>query len=184
MNKRYLWWWTVWIGLASGLFCIIYANLPIMKHNIMWMAFVALPIYFGVGAPLKKFPHFFFSMLSGVAWGMVMLFFIGKMMGAGFTAPVSMFVVVGICTTLCVGLHMILLGNTVFGVVPMIFGGLSMTFCAGGQNLIGVIGSLTGGFLLGVAISEGGRLMQKMKYFSEKPETPEETKAESAEAER
>lgn len=179
MSKRYLWWWTVWIGLASGLFCIIYANLPVMQHNIMWMAFVALPIYFGAGAPLKKFPHFFCSMLSGVAWGMVMLFFIGKMVGAGFTAPVAMLVVVGICTTLCVGLHMIVLGNTVVGAVPMIFGGLAMTFYAGGQNLINVIGSLTGGLLLGIAISEGGRLLQKMKHLnsdsqeSEKKETTE-----------
>ena len=167
MNMRYLWWWSLWIGLASGIFCLIYANLPIIQYNIMWMAFVALPIYFGAGAKLKEFPHFFCSILSGIAWGLVMLFLIGKFMGAGLGAPMAMFIVVGLCTFICVGLHMIVLGNTVVGKVPMIFGGLAMTFYAGGQNLPYVIASMTGGLILGAAISEGGKYLQKMKYITD-----------------
>ncbi len=161
MDKSYLWKWTVWIGIASGLFAFIYSYLPVANLNIMFMAFIALPIFFGVGAPLNLFPNFFFSGLSGVLWGLFYLFLINKMVVAGFAAPVALLVVVAVCTFLCVGLHMIVLGSTWFGTVPMIFGGLASTFADGGQHPIAVFGTLVGGMILGIAISEGGKLIQK-----------------------
>lgn len=161
MNKKYLWIWTAWIGLASGLFAYFYSLLPVSQLNIMFMAFIALPIFFGVGAPVKLFPNFFFSALSGVLWGLFYLFLIGKMVAAGVSPPAALLIIVAICTFLCVGLHMIVLGNTWFGTVPMIFGGLASTFASGGQNPVAVFGTLVGGMILGMAISEGGKVIQK-----------------------
>lgn len=162
MDKKYLWRWTIWIGLASGLFAFSYSYLPVAKLNIMFMAFIALPIFFGVGAPVKLFPNFFFSALSGVVWGLFYLFLITKMVVAGFSPPVALLAVVSVCTFLCVGLHMIVLGNTWFGTVPMIFGGLASTFADGGQHPVAVLGTLAGGMVLGMAISEGGKIIQRL----------------------
>jgi hypothetical protein len=119
-----------------------------------------------------------------------MLFCMGMLALLGISGPLQMLIVVGFLTFICVGLHMVTLGNTLLNKVPMIFGGLAMTFAMSGlkglafNNLFNLFITMVGGLLMGIAISSGGRLMQKMKYFSEKPETQEETKTESAEAER
>lgn len=170
MNKRYLWIWSFWIGLVSGIYCIIYASLPIINDNIIWMAFVALPIFFGAGAKIEEFPHYFSSILAGVVWGLVMLSLIGTLSGLGLTTALSMFFVVTACTFIAVGLHMIILGNTLVGKVPMIFGGLAMTFASGGTNLTGVIITMSCGLLMGVAISEGGKVISKMKFVKAESE--------------
>lgn len=162
MDKKYLWTWTIWIGIASGLFAFIYSYLPVAKYNIMFMAFIALPIYFGVGAPKKLFPNFFCSALAGVVWGLFYLYLINIMVTSGFAPPVALLIVVSVCTFLCVGLHMIVLGNTWFGTVPMIFGGLASTFALGGQHPLAIFGTLVGGMILGIAISEGGAFIQKL----------------------
>jgi len=162
MNKQYLLTWSFWIGLVSGIYCLVYASTTIIDKNIIWMAFVALPIYFGSGAKIEEFPHFFSSILSGVVWGLIMLNFIGFLTGNGLSGPVSMFFVVTICTFICVFLHMVILAKTWLNQVPMIFGGLAMTFATGGTNLIYVIITMTSGLLMGVAISEGGKIIDKM----------------------
>lgn len=162
MSKKYLWLWTVWIGVASGIYCYIYSLLPIASYNVIWMSFVALPIFFGAGAKIEEFPHYFCSLLSGVIWGVFYLFCIGKLVSGGLDPNISMFVVVSILTIICIGFHMNITGNTVIGKIPMIFGGLAMAFSQGGQNLIAIIGTLTGGLILGMAISEGGKIINKI----------------------
>ena len=56
-----------------GFFAYYMQVRKIFDKNIIWMAFVALPIYFGSGAKLKEFPHFFSSILAGIVWGLIML---------------------------------------------------------------------------------------------------------------
>ena len=186
MNTRYLWWWSFWIGLVSGLFCCIYALFPIIQQNIIWMSFVALPIFFGTsGAALKEFPSYVLCIICGVLWAVLMLFCMGKLALLGISGPLQMLIVVGFLTFICVGLHMVTLGNTLLNKVPMIFGGLAMTFAMSGlkglafNNLFNLFITMVGGLLMGIAISSGGKLMQKMKYFSN--ETPA-SKAEQVEA--
>lgn len=162
MNKKYMWIWTIWIGLASGLYCYLYSLLPIASYNIVWMTFVSLPIFFGAGAKVEEFPHFFCSLLSGVVWGVIYLYFIGQLSKISLSSGVTMLIVVTIITIICVGLHMNMLGNSVLGKVPMIFGSIAMVFSQGGSNLIAIIGTLTGGLILGVSITIGGNLIMKV----------------------
>lgn len=168
MNKKYMWVWTIWIGLASGLYCFIYSFLPIASYNVIWMTFVSLPIFFGAGAKVEELPHFFLSLISGVIWALVYLKFIGQMTSAGFSGAVAMLVAVSIVTIICVGLHMNVIGNSVFGKVPMIFGSISMVFSQGGSNLTAIVGTLTGGLLLGASITIGGVLIMKVLNKNEK----------------
>lgn len=173
-TKRYLWWWSFWIGLVSGVFCFVYALLPIAKGNIIFASFVALPIYFGTsGAELKEYPSYILSMICGIIWGVIMLFSMGKLALLGVSGPLQMLIIVGLLTFAAVALHMIVLGNTLVNKVPMIFGGLAMTFfCSmykdtGAATLIDLAITMAGGLTMGIAISIGGERMSKMKYFNE-----------------
>lgn len=173
-TKRYLWWWSFWIGLVSGVFCCLYALFPIIKENIIFASFVALPIFFGTsGAELKEYPSYILCTVSGILWGVAMLFSMGILGNLGVSGPIQMLVVVGLLTFAAVGLHMIVLGSTVLNKVPMVFGGIAMTFfCSMYKNieiltLVYLAVTMVGGLTMGIFISVGGKYMQKMKYFKD-----------------
>lgn len=175
-TKRYLWWWAFWIGLVSGVFCCLYALFPIIKENIIFASFVALPIFFGTsGAELKEFPSYILCIICGILWGVLMLFCMGQLGALGISGPIQMLIVVGLLTFAAVALHMIVLGNTLLNKVPMIFGGIAMTFfCSMYKDTatltLGMVAiTMVGGLTMGIFISVGGKFMQKMKYFEESP---------------
>jgi hypothetical protein len=167
MNKKYLWTWSVWIGLMTFTYVTIYALLPAFATNVLWMTFVALPIFFGGGALVKEIPHYFCSAVAGVLWGWLMLQTAGYLTQAGFNAALSLGFAVGFGTFLAIGIHMIPLGNTLFGKVTIVFGSAAMCFATGGQNLITVIGTLLGGIILGSIFTVGGDLLQKYIFNKE-----------------
>lgn len=161
MEKKFLLFWSLWIGLISGVFCFVYANFPIIKFNIIFMAFVSVPLFLSVDAPRNLFPHYFFSAISGVIWGLIYLYCIKVMINRGFSLGMTLFVVVGVCTAVCCIVHMVILGNTWFNKVPMIFGGLACTFADGGQHALSTSLTLIGGLILSLLIGEGGGLIRK-----------------------
>lgn len=182
-TKRYLWWWAFWIGLVSGVFCCLYALFPIIRENIIFASFVALPIFFGTsGAELKEFPSYILCIICGIIWGMLMLLSMGKLTELGMSAPLQMLLVVGLLTFGAVALHMIVLGATLLNKVPMIFGGIAMTFfCSmykdtSVMTLSNLAITMTGGLTMGIFISVGGKLMQKMKFFNAEPEKDGQSK--------
>lgn len=173
-TKRYLWWWSFWIGLVSGVFCCIYALFPIIKDNIIFASFVALPIYFGTsGAKLKEYPSYILCVICGIIWGVLMLLSMGKLAALGVSGPLQMLIVVGLLTFAAVAIHMVILGNTILNKVPMIFGGIAMTFFCSmykdieAMTLIKLAITMVGGLTMGIFISVGGEYMLKMKYFKE-----------------
>ena len=184
VSKRYLWWFSFWIGLVSGVFCYIYALLPIVQENIIFASFVALPIFFGTsGAKLKEYPSYILCAVCGIIWGIIMLLSMGQLASLGVSGPLQMLIVVGIETFAAVALHMVVLGNTILNKVPMVFGGLAMTFFCSMYKDIEVITlfnlaiTMVGGLTMGIFISIGGERMLKMKYFLEDdPAKPESSK--------
>jgi MFS family permease len=175
-TKRYLWWWSFWIGLVSGVFCYLYSMFPIARENLLFASFVSLPIFFGTsGAELKEYPSYILCTIVGIIWGVAMLSCMGVLTTLGMSGSLQMLLVVGLLTFLAVAIHMIILGNTMLNKVPMIFGGIAMTFfCSMYKNielltLFNVAITMAGGLTMGIFISIGGKRMKKMNYFKDDP---------------
>ena len=47
--------WSIWIGLWTGIYVLLYLLSPLAKHGIIWCTFIALPIFFNGGALRKDY---------------------------------------------------------------------------------------------------------------------------------
>lgn len=159
MNK-YLWSYSLWIGLTSGIYLLIYLATPLASYGLAWMTFVSLPIFFTAGAPLNEIPNYICSMIAGLFWGIVNMWIINQLLVLGFTAGMANLIDM-IIITIPVGLHLTILSKTWLNKVPMVFGGLAMTFSQGASN-VWVIGiTLLCGILLGAIYNLGGKFLEK-----------------------
>lgn len=158
--KKYYSIYSLWIGIASAIYALIYLITPLGNMGLFWMSFVSLPIYFTAGAKVKEFPHYFLSMICGIGWGVINIKFIGWLVDMGMSNIWANVIDLLFITVICLLIHLMFLGETWLGKVPMVFGGLSMTFSQGGQNLAGIGLTLAGGLVLGLAFSIGGNLIK------------------------
>lgn len=124
MTNKFMFNWAIWIGFASGVYCYVYSFLPLPTQSLIWMSFVALPIYFNGGAKLEEYPHYVTSAITGVGWALVYIYFIGLCLKAGLSGPLTLFIVVGGVTIVCVAFHLIVTGNTWFNKLAMMYGGM------------------------------------------------------------
>ena len=160
MPVRYLVNWAVWIGVLSGIYVYIYLQTPLAEYGIIWMTFVALPIYFNGGAKPEEYISYVLSVLLGVAWGLFYLFCIDKLIAAGLAADLATGLAVGaVCSVQC-ALHFVPpLSKTPLRVVPIMFGAVSMCFSQGGDKVIPVSITLVGGLTLALFCGLGTRLL-------------------------
>ena len=154
--------WCVLIGAVTGLYAIIWANLPTVS-NYMWIAFIALPLYFTCGADPKLLPQHIVCAVCGVLWGVLTLSILGLGLFGGGMA--DLFIVLLVVVGLCCVVHMVLLPASVLGGLfsnaPMVFGGYAGIFSQGQGEALGVIATLIGGLLAGVLINLGGAFIAK-----------------------
>lgn len=160
MNK-YFWCYAVWMAITTGIYAFIYLSTPLGELGIMWMTFVALPIFFTAGAQTNEIPNYICSMFAGIAWGIVDLWFINFLSDIGLSIPVYNALNLLIFTTLCVGLHLTVLSKTWFNKVPMVFGGLAVTFSQNAQNIVGIVITLLCGILLAATYRAGGNYLER-----------------------
>jgi hypothetical protein len=136
MNKRGLINWAIWISVAAGIYCAIYALtigawtsksfLP--GWHIVYVTFTALPIYFTAGAKRSEFINYCCSYVVGVLWGMLYLVVMDRLAFIGWPWWLNVGVVVAaLCTVEC-AIHFCLPAKLPFNVVPAQFGAISMTF--------------------------------------------------------
>lgn len=161
MSNRFLFWWAVWIGVLSGIYVAIYSLIPFPNKNIMWMTFVALPIYFNGGAKREEFVNYVASMIMGILWALVFLYGIGMLTKAGVNVPITLMLDVGILTIAVCAIHFILTGNIWINKVPMMFGAIAMTFSQGGHDLLTIGCTMFGGILLALLCQEGTHVLEK-----------------------
>ncbi len=167
MDKKQLLIWSIWIGVTVGIFSFGYCYSPIANLNYLFMSFISVPLFLSVGATRKLLPNYICSAVAGVVWGLIFLYCINAIAGAGYSVAIAMLLGVAVCTTICCALHMTVLGNTWFNTIPMIFGALAATFADGGQHPLEVSSILVAGLLLALVISEGGNYIKK-SFSSEK----------------
>lgn len=166
MNKRFLVNWSILIGVVSGIYCAIYSLLPLPTQSLMWMTFVALPIYFNGGAKIEEYPHYVVSMLAGVGWGVIYLYFLGAFGAIGVSTQVNLLVIVTIITAICCAFHFCVTGNTWLNKLPIMFGAIASTFSQNGKNLTTIIITLFGGLTVAMIVQQGTKLLDEQGRWS------------------
>lgn len=159
MPAKYLVNWATWIGMMSGIYVYVYLQTPLAPYGVIWMTFVALPIYFTGGANPSEYLSYSLSMLVGILWGSFYLLCIEKAIAFGVPADLATALVVGIvCAAQC-AIHFVPMANTPIKVVPIMFGSVSMCFSQGGTNLVPIALTLFGGLTLALVCGLGTRFL-------------------------
>ncbi|MFZ7134550.1 MAG: DUF1097 domain-containing protein [Eubacteriales bacterium] len=139
---------SVLVAVVSG----GYYLLPLEVTSVLWCVFVGLAVTFASGADVKQVPNYILSEVSGIIWGYIYFFIIGWFMSnSNMSAATIMFWVVLIVTIIVVCIHMILLKNTWFNQVPLVFSALACYFAVQGNGFVYVGLSL----ILGTFIAVG-----------------------------
>ena len=150
--------WSIWIGVFTGIYVLLYLNSPLAQYGFIWITFIALPIYFNGGALRKDYIPQMIGSCLGVLWGLVMLYFAGMLGGLG--AAGSNAVSCGLLTITCCFM-MILKDNTMLNKVPAMFGGISACFSQGGEHFVAIMITLCLGVTLGLICNEGAPFCTK-----------------------
>jgi hypothetical protein len=151
-------------GILCGVYVFLYQHFPI--KNLLWMTFVALPIYFGAGAKRDEFPHYLVSLAVGVLWGIIYLKIIDLFVNAGLNANLSLLLVVGIVTLVMCAIHLCITGNTWANKLPMMFGAVACMFSQNGEAIGSIFITLVGGLVLALLIMEVTNLWAKTEAGS------------------
>jgi hypothetical protein len=157
--KNYLFRLSVIAGILCGIYVFVYNYIPITQ--LVWMTFVALPIYFGSGAKREEFPHYLVSVIVGVVWGFIYLKLIGLLAGAGLNLNVTFLLVVGVVTLIMCAIHLCVTQNTWANKLPIMFGAVACMFSQNGQAAGSILLTLIGGLILALAIMELTNLTAK-----------------------
>lgn len=154
-----------WMTALSLIFCpvtflylVIYPLIVPESQNVVWAAFVAMPIYFIVGAKRGDFHRFFYSMFAGFFWAYMFLRPPGWLLDLyGWNVSPSMtgsLVVLVVCAPFLLT-HLVWLANSTWlNVCPMMFGTVASTFATGGQRPFGLAIALTLGMLVALVCVE------------------------------
>lgn len=140
-----LWLFSLWVSFTCAVFFFLYGFTGL---QIGWMSFVILAVFFGMGAKTKDVPAIFCSILAGLIWGQLNFAFLNWETAIGIPAQAAMFIAITLLTTITMGLHLTVLGKTLFNRLPFIFAGVALTFSQGGENELGLAFTLVAGLLL------------------------------------
>ncbi|MEL7567096.1 MAG: DUF1097 domain-containing protein [Dehalobacterium sp.] len=169
--KTYLFKLSVVAGVLCGLYVYLYNYIPIT--NLLWMTFIALPIFFGAGAKRQEFPHYVTSLIVGIIWGYIYLKLIGLVVSAGVSVNVALLLVVGVVTLIMCAIHLCVTGNTCANKLPIMFGAVASMFSQNGESAGSIFLTLFGGLLLALLIVEVTELFNK-------PQTKQESNSSAA----
>ena len=159
MTKRFLFNWCVWIGLATGVYTVLYMLSPLSKYGVVYATFVALPIFFISGAKRSEYINFASSNICGVVWGWIYITLIVKMIGLGVNDIVANGIVCGVITVVCCAFHFICTPNTPLNKLPAMFGGIAVCFSTGATKIVPLMITLVLGSTLALICQEGTHLL-------------------------
>ncbi|MBA7505055.1 hypothetical protein ES706_03718 [subsurface metagenome] len=154
-----------WMTALSLIFCpVVFVYLwlyPLIipeSQQVPWAAFVAMPIYFIVGAKKEDFHKFFYSMLAGFFWAYMFLLppsWLLNLYGWRVSPIVTGALVVFVVNAPFLLTHLVWLANSTWlSVCPIMFGTVASTFATGGQRPFGLIVALTLGMLIALVCVE------------------------------
>lgn len=158
MSKKATVYWCIWIGVLTAIYVFLYLSSPLAQYGIIWVTFIALPIFFNGGAKREDYVPQMVSSCVGVCWGLIMLWFAGVIGAVG--GNLAMALSCGLFT-ICSCTFMMLENKHLINKVPAAFGGISSCFSQGGKNWWVIMITLCLGVTLGLLCNEGGPLCAK-----------------------
>lgn len=165
--KKALWILSLWVSFSCAVFFFLYG---FTGFTIGWMAFVILAVYFGMGSKAKDVPAIFCSIVAGLIWGQLNFVCNNFLMGTlGLSSEIGMFIGITLMTTITMGLHLTVLGKTLFNRLPFIFACVALTFSQGGKNEVQLVSTLIGGLVLALICSIGETYI--FSHFADQPES-------------
>lgn len=153
--------WGIWIGLVTGIYTVLYLISPLGQYNLMWISFIALPIYFNAGAQRKDYAAYVVSDVVGVVWGLVFLWAIGAAIAANMSPVVATTIVVGAFTGICCIVHFFVPDKGLANKLPAMFGAIAATFSQNGENAVVIAITLVLGSTLALVCQEGTRFLKE-----------------------
>jgi hypothetical protein len=150
--KKAIWLYSLWVSFICAVFFFLYGYTCL---TVGWASFVVLAVYFGMGSKTKDVPAIFCSIIAGLIWGQLDYVFINLMNSIGLSAAAGMFIGITVMTTITMGLHLTMFGNTLFNRLPFIFACVALTFSQGGKNEAGLAFTLIAGLILALVCSLG-----------------------------
>lgn len=168
-TKKGLFKWSIWIGLVTAIYCLIYVSIsPLASKGVVWCTFVALPIFFTSGAQKNEIPNYIISCIVGVIWGWVFVYVLTWSASYIPFDNVNNMVVCGTLTIICCAIHFCLTEKTFANKVNMMFGAIACTLSQGGSNLIPIMITMIGGILLAYICVSGQNLIDENGNLSVK----------------
>lgn len=162
--KKYMWTWVFCIGILVSCYGAIFALTPlntVVPGGYIWISLAALSIFFNDGATIKLLPSYTCSTIAGLIWGFIGVTGVGFMISSGLNPTIATCITLFILPFSVLGAHVILLEKTWFNKVTIIFVTLSIVFSQPVTNIIYVGLATFGGFLLGLAITAVGGILEK-----------------------
>lgn len=163
--KKALWIYSLWVSVLCAIFFFLYGFTGL---SIGWMSFIVLAVFFGMGSKLKDVPAAFCSIVAGLIWGQLNFAFLKLETIIGVPSALAMFISITFMTTITMGLHLTVLGNTLFNRLPFIFACVALTFSQNGSNEVGLAFTIIAGLVLATACSLGEGYI--FTHFGEQPE--------------
>lgn len=155
MNNRFLINWSIWIGIATGIYTALYLISPLAQYGVVYATFIALPIYFIAGAKRNEYLNFTLSNVIGVLWGALYIAGITWLSDLGLNTILANALPCGVITIVLCAIHFILTPNTFFNKAPAMFAGIAAVFSTGGEKLIPLMITLVLGSTLALICNEG-----------------------------
>lgn len=156
--------WSIWIGVWTGIYVLLYLLSPLGKYGIVWCTFIALPIFFNGGAARKNYIPQMISSIIGVAWGCAMIAVTNGLLHIGVSTVNANALSCGMLTITCCFM-MIFKDRSFINKVPAMFGGISACFSQGGKNIIPICITLCLGVSLGLLCNEGTHFLTEDGHF-------------------
>lgn len=159
MNIRYAFNWSIWIAFFTALYVFFYEISPLSKYGVMPCTFVALPIYFAVGAKASEYFDHCSSAVAGVAWAAVSIWMTSCVESFGLSENATTTLVIFVISVLLCGGHLLLEGRGIFSRIPMIFGSVASILMLGLEKWPYILATLCLGISLGLICQLGRRFL-------------------------
>ena len=124
-------------SIPCAIVCAIYTILPEPMNGLIWCMFLGYFPTFAKGAEVKQLPNYLCSITAGVVWSIIYhYFFLFLLVSLGLSLTASMFLDVFVITALLMFVHIALLGNTRFNIIPLMFPPIASIFATGNPSFV------------------------------------------------
>ena len=155
MTTKFKFNFSLWIGVCTGIYAVIYSFSPLGQTGIMPISFVAFAIFFASGANREEFINFALCFSCGVGWAKICIFTLGLTASLPMPEVYSSALTFVVFITMVTFVHFIIPEKFRLNKTPGCFGGILSTLLLGGDMAIPVLSNLIAGLIFAYVCASG-----------------------------